>query len=64
MPKLINLSSVKTVPIHKIAKGDIVVNLGEVLEIDEYPNHTNLIIFRLNEKQVIKFKKDAVIIII
>lgn len=55
-------STLKVARIREIAKGDIVINLGEVLEIDIHSNYINLIISRLNQKQVIKFEKNALLV--
>ena len=53
-----SLPDLKVVHISKIEKGNIVVNLGLVLETEELDKHYNLIISRLNEKQVMKFDKE------
>lgn len=58
------LFDLKVVYISEIKKGNMLINLGKVLEIDEHPNHTNLIIFRLNEKHVVKFGKGDMLIIL
>ncbi|AZA84086.1 hypothetical protein C1637_16480 [Chryseobacterium lactis] len=58
-----SLSQFKTIPIEEIKTGDFVINLGEVVEIDKFPNHIDLIILRLNEKYVIKFSLETLIVI-
>ncbi|KEQ30171.1 hypothetical protein N180_06485 [Pedobacter antarcticus 4BY] len=58
-----SLSQFKAIPIEEIKTGDFVVNLGEVVEIDKFPNHIDLIILRLNEKYVIKFSLETLIVI-
>jgi len=58
-----SLSQFKTIPIEEIKTGDFVINLGEVVEIDKFPNHIDLIIHRLNEKYVIKFSLETLIVI-
>ena len=47
--------------ISKIETGNIVVNLGVVMEIEELTEYYSLIISRLNEKQVFKFDKEIYI---
>lgn len=58
-----SLSQFKAIPIEEIKTGDFVINLGEVVEIDKFPNHIDLIILRLNEKYVIKFSLETLIVI-
>ena len=58
-----SLSQFKTIPIEELKTGDFVINLGEVVEIDKFPNHIDLIILRLNEKYVIKFSLETLIVI-
>ncbi|GGE19319.1 hypothetical protein HNP72_001463 [Sphingobacterium soli] len=58
-----SLSQFKAIPIEQIKTGDFVINLGEVVEIDKFPNHIDLIILRLNEKYVIKFSLETLIVI-
>jgi hypothetical protein len=53
-----SLPDLKVVHISKIEKNNIVVNLGLVLETEELDKHYNLVISRLNEKQVMKFDKE------
>lgn len=56
-----NLPNIHHVHISAIETGAILVNLGTLLEIEEYPQHYCLIIARMNEKQVIKFEKDILL---
>lgn len=63
MNNLNQLPKMKYIPIDEIEKGNVVVNLGEVLEIERVSNHVNLIIARLKEKQVIKFQNNTSLII-
>ena len=37
--------------------GDHLINLGNILEIEEQENHYVIIIDRMDEKQVFKFRK-------
>lgn len=53
-----NLPDIKVKHISKIQKQDILVNLGPVLEIEEFQKYYSIIIDRLDEKQVIKFNKE------
>ncbi len=48
----------KTINITELAIGDILVNLGEVLEITERPDSFSLVIERMQERQVWRFNKD------
>lgn len=59
-----NTTKFKETPISEIKKGDFVANLGPVLETENVITHFNIIIDRLSEKQVIKFKRDTVLITI
>lgn len=52
------------VHISEIQTGAILVNLGQLLEIEEYAQHYCLIIDRMNQKQVFKYVKDVYLIII
>lgn len=47
-----------TTAISDLKPGDIILNLGEVLEIEENPEIYSIIIFRMNQKQVFKFEKN------
>ncbi|SJN22946.1 hypothetical protein FM107_03630 [Sphingobacterium sp. JB170] len=58
-----NLSQLRIVPIGEIKTGDFVVDLGKVVEIDKFPSRINLIILRFNEKHVIKFKPETLVVI-
>ena len=62
MQNSIDISKLKLAPISEIAKGDFVVNLGSVIETEKLDTHFNIIISRLNEKQVIKFPTDTVLV--
>ncbi|SDF95643.1 hypothetical protein SAMN05421827_102242 [Pedobacter terrae] len=64
MNDFLNNTEFKTIPISEIEKGDFLVNLGPVLETEDVITHFNLIIDRLSEKQVIKFKRDIVLVTI
>jgi len=64
MSNSIDLSKLKIIPISNVIKGQVLINLGEVIEIDSYPTHINLIISRLNEKQVVKFGKEVSLVIV
>lgn len=60
MSKLdISTESIIVVTISDLKKGDIILNLGEVLEIEESPELYAVIIHRMNQKHVIKFEKDT-----
>ena len=61
-PPRIPLDPVKH--ISKIEIDDILVNLGSVLEIEEFEKCYSIIICRLDEKQVIKFNKEIYMVTI
>jgi hypothetical protein len=44
--------------ISALEKGDHILNLGEVLEIEEGKEIYSIIVLRMNQKQVFKFEKD------
>ena len=48
----------KTIPIRLLCVGDILVNLGPVLEIMEESGSFSLVIQRMQERQVWRFQKD------
>ncbi|MGY0039302.1 hypothetical protein [Pedobacter sp. NJ-S-72] len=50
------------VPVSDIEVGDFLVNLGSVIETERLDTHYNIIIARLNEKQVLKFERDTILI--
>lgn len=50
--------------ISKIEIGDVLANLGEVLEIEQDSTRYLFVILRLNEKQVIKYDKETYLIIV
>ncbi|WGQ10765.1 hypothetical protein QG516_03735 [Pedobacter gandavensis] len=58
-----NPPDIKVKHISKIEKDDILVNLGSVLEVEEFEKHYCIIISRLDEKQVIKFAKESYMVI-
>ncbi|SMD10047.1 hypothetical protein [Pedobacter nyackensis] len=58
------LPELKTKQISDIAKGDIIANLGEVLEVTEHDEHFHFVINRLKQKQVLKFEKDKFLILL
>ena len=51
-------ADLKTIDISEIAIGDILVNLGPVLEITEREDSFSLVIERMQERQVWRFNKD------
>lgn len=55
-------SRFKMIPISEIQVGQNVVNLGPVIEIENKKSYYNLIIARVNEKQVIRFNPDVVLL--
>lgn len=63
MPQSNNLHNLQEIQISNIQVGTFIVNLGVILEIDQKDNFINLVISRMNEKQVIKFEKDVSLII-
>lgn len=50
--------------ISEVKVGEVVANLGKILEIEEAPQAYCLVIERLGEKQVIKFDKHTLLILI
>lgn len=58
------IPKVITKRISELEIGDVLVNLGYVLEIEEGLTHFTLVISRLNEKQVIKFLKEDMLILV
>jgi len=58
------LPELKTKQISDITTGDIIANLGEVLEVAEHDEHFHFVINRLREKQVLKFEKDKFLILL
>lgn len=57
-------AEIYTKVISEVEVGEIVANLGEILEIEEAANAYTLVISRLGEKQVIKFEKQTLLILI
>jgi len=64
MNNSIDVSKFKMATLSEIKEGDYVVNLGPVLEKEDLITHYNIVIDRLSEKQVIKFKRDTVLVTI
>ncbi|ADY50675.1 hypothetical protein Pedsa_0088 [Pseudopedobacter saltans DSM 12145] len=60
----LDISKLKLIPVAEITIGQYIINLGSVIETERLQQHYNLIISRLNEKQVIKFTDDAVLAVI
>ncbi len=54
----------KTIPLSELKVGEILVNLGELLEIEEQEEYFTLVISRIGEKQVFKFEKDAFVMVL
>lgn len=48
----------EVVPIGRLQIGDLLVNLGSLLEIEETENHFNLVIGRMEQRQVWQFLKN------
>jgi hypothetical protein len=60
-----NLKNIKLIPITDVTIGMVLVNLGEVLEIDpKDPGCVDLVISRMKQKQVINFDLDDHVVII
>lgn len=53
----------KSISISVLAAGDILVNLGSVLEITEESDAYCLVIERMKERQVWRFRKDEELVI-
>lgn len=62
MNNSIDLSKFKISSIYEIKKGDYLVNLGSVIDTEKLDTHYNIIIDRLNEKQVLRFERDTVLV--
>ncbi len=58
-----SLPDLKAINISALVKGDIMVNLGLVLEIIENDNHFSLVIDRMEQKQIWSFNKTEEVII-
>lgn len=58
-----SLPDLKTISISSLTAGDIIVNLGIVLEIIENEDHFSLVIDRMEQRQVWNFNKTEEIII-
>lgn len=50
-------STLIQIPVSDFKPGDYLVNLGNILEIEEREDNYIIIIDRMDEKQVLKFKK-------
>jgi len=48
----------EVVPIGRLQIGDLLVNLGTLLEIEETENHFILVIYRMEQRQVWQFIKN------
>lgn len=59
-----SIPEIKITQISEVKIGETVANLGEILEIEKAADFYSLIIARLGEKQVIKFKKQTFLLII
>lgn len=51
-------------PVTDLDPGHILVNLGELLEIEERDEYFVLVIFRMKEKQVFKFEKETKLMVL
>ncbi|AOM79720.1 hypothetical protein [Pedobacter steynii] len=49
----------KVLEIAKLSVGDKLINLGEILEIEEYDYYYALVISRMGQRQVWTFDKEA-----
>lgn len=58
-----SLPDLKTISISSLTAGDIIVNLGIVLEIIENEDHFSLVIDRMEQRQVWNFNKTEDVII-
>ncbi|WP_199121441.1 hypothetical protein [Pedobacter sp. ASV28] len=58
----LDVSKFKKISISDIKEGHYIVNLGPVIEAENMETHYNLIIYRMAEKQVIKFENDTVLV--
>jgi len=58
-----SLPDLKAINISALVTGDIMVNLGLVLEIIENDNHFSLVIDRMEQKQIWSFNKTEEVII-
>lgn len=57
------LPIIEVLPIAKVQPGQIIANLGEVLETEECLDFFSFVIRRMNENQVLKFEKNLHLII-
>lgn len=58
-----SLQEYKHIEIKEVRRGDFIVNLGKVLEIEESSNLFSIVILRLNRKEVYEFEKGAILLI-
>jgi hypothetical protein len=58
-----NFSQARYVPISKLSTGVKIINLGPLLEVEECADCYKLIINRMDQKQVIVFKKDELLLV-
>lgn len=58
-----SLPDLKTISISSLVAGDVIVNLGTVLEINENDDHFSLVIDRMDQRQVWNFNKTEDVII-
>jgi len=63
--KLIKIkhNNIKEINVKNLKISDILINLGEVLEIKNHSTFYSIIIFRNNEKQVFKFLDEQILFI-
>lgn len=54
----------QVVDIDELQLGDLLVNLGRILEIEERGNYYFLVIDRMNERQVWKFNKTDKLVVV
>lgn len=59
-----NLPKVKLLAVTKVELGQIIANLGKVIEKTEYPDTISFVIMRMNQKQVLNFNKKLELIMI
>lgn len=63
MLNTVNTPQVLYKHISQLVIGDVLANLGEVLEIEHHTTRYSLVVLRLNEKQVIKYDNEAYLLI-
>ena len=57
------LNGYKQIEVRKVRPGDLIINLGPVLEIEELSDHFSIIIYRRNKKEVYQFDKGYIFLI-